>query len=182
MRTFYLSILCAVLASCTNSPVQTNSQIYNSNEGTFVISLPNEMHRFKTDRIEDSFDTNPTNNPNSKTDYRLYFASSPTSCSSDFIGSSQVSDLHNSKWGRVDYFDSPDIINGPLREELPCQPPEISWQLDANGNIIGPALDRGEAYVFCSEKSGKRVLICLSQMTDEPQLAEQIFSTFRWLD
>lgn len=38
----------------------------------------------------------------------------------------------------------------------------------------------GVAYSLCSEKDGKTVVICISQMTDNPQLAEDIFKTFRW--
>ena len=45
-------------------------------------------------------------------------------------------------------------------------------------------------YAFCSEKVGdpasaaddKRVLICISQQTDDPKMAEEIFKTFRWID
>ena len=45
----------------------------------------------------------------------------------------------------------------------------------------GTAAKRAGAYVLCSQKDGKQVLICVSEITDNPQLAEQIFSTFKWL-
>lgn len=38
------------------------------------------------------------------------------------------------------------------------------------------------AYALCSEKNGKTVVICISQVTDDPDLAEQIFETFRWTE
>jgi len=38
------------------------------------------------------------------------------------------------------------------------------------------------AYALCSEKDGKRVVVCIQQMTDNPKLAEEIFSTFRWTE
>lgn len=38
------------------------------------------------------------------------------------------------------------------------------------------------AHAFCSQKNGKTVLICISQITDNPGLAEEIFRTFRWVD
>ncbi|MFA6039392.1 MAG: hypothetical protein WCV62_05590 [Candidatus Peribacteraceae bacterium] len=38
------------------------------------------------------------------------------------------------------------------------------------------------AYAFCTEKEGKQAVICLTQVTDNPQLAEEIFKTFRWTE
>jgi hypothetical protein len=38
------------------------------------------------------------------------------------------------------------------------------------------------AYALCSEHNGKTVVICLSQATDDPKMAEEIFSTFRWTE
>ena len=36
-------------------------------------------------------------------------------------------------------------------------------------------------YILCTENNGRRVAICLQQITDNPGLAEQIFKTFRWV-
>lgn len=44
------------------------------------------------------------------------------------------------------------------------------------------AYEGGAGYALCSEKDGKMVLICISQVTDNPQLAEEIFRTFRWTE
>ena len=69
---------------------------------------------------------------------------------------------------------------------------EIYWTMDFPiefTDICGP--QTGEAiYAFCSEKVGdpasaaddKRVLICISQQTDDPKMAEEIFKTFRWTE
>jgi len=38
------------------------------------------------------------------------------------------------------------------------------------------------AYALCSEKDGKAVVICIQQVTDNPELAEEIFRTFRWVE
>lgn len=38
------------------------------------------------------------------------------------------------------------------------------------------------AYALCSEKDGKVVVICISQITDNSDLAKQIFSTFHWTE
>ncbi|MDD4319841.1 MAG: hypothetical protein PHW10_05990 [Candidatus Peribacteraceae bacterium] len=42
--------------------------------------------------------------------------------------------------------------------------------------------DGGAGYALCSEKDGKTVLICVTQVIDNPDLAKQIFETFRWTD
>jgi hypothetical protein len=42
--------------------------------------------------------------------------------------------------------------------------------------------DNAATYAFCSEKDEKRVVICVSQMTDNPTLAKEIFETFRWTE
>lgn len=36
------------------------------------------------------------------------------------------------------------------------------------------------AYGLCAEKGGKKVLICITQVTKDFALAKQVFSTFRW--
>ncbi|MDP4008101.1 MAG: hypothetical protein Q8P68_02820 [Candidatus Peregrinibacteria bacterium] len=37
------------------------------------------------------------------------------------------------------------------------------------------------AYAFCSKQDEKRVVICISQQTDDPKMAEEIFKTFKWI-
>jgi len=111
---------------------------------------------------------------------------SSNSCSPNVTGVKQPIELPNTGgktfWGKVDYFDSPDSINGGVYPQPVCQPPEISWAMDDQGNLTGPGKDRGEAYVLCAEKDEKRVLICMTQQTDNPSLAKQIFESFRWVD
>lgn len=69
-------------------------------------------------------------------------------------------------WGRPD-FPTPAHRHDPnyleVRKNLKC------------GGLTG-------AFALCAEKEGKAVVVCLSQKTDNPALAEQIFSTFRWTD
>ena len=36
------------------------------------------------------------------------------------------------------------------------------------------------SYILCSEKDDTQVAICISQVTDDPSLANSIFDTFRW--
>ena len=37
-------------------------------------------------------------------------------------------------------------------------------------------------YAFCSEHAGKQVTICISQQTDNPKLANEIFDSFKWTE
>lgn len=46
--------------------------------------------------------------------------------------------------------------------------------------IKGPLAPYSSAYGLCSVRGNETVFLCLMQMTDNPQLAEEIFSTFRW--
>jgi len=36
------------------------------------------------------------------------------------------------------------------------------------------------SYIFCSDKDDVQVAVCISQVTDDPALANSIFDTFRW--
>lgn len=97
-----------------------------------------------------------------------------SSCSPSLTGASQTEPLTaaNGKagWGKVDLFDdlnfeSGDGAYGPLRDVV-CR------------NMPGSGL--AAVYALCSEKDGKTVVICISQMTDNPEQAKEIFETFRW--
>jgi|GEM_PF-4892855 len=82
-----------------------------------------------------------------------------------------------SHWGKVTYWDHP-IKEGV--EDLPstiCTPPEL-W----GEKWYTRTPEQYAAYALCSEKDGKRVVICIQQMTDNPALAEEIFSTFKWTE
>ncbi|MDD4286870.1 MAG: hypothetical protein PHN33_00790 [Candidatus Peribacteraceae bacterium] len=113
----------------------------------------------------------------------LYHSNS-SPCSPDITGASETKELPtpNGKttWGKVDAFDRPNPDFPPGTQPL-CRPPILKWDYDeAKGGVL--RLSNDAAYVLCSEKDGKRVLICISQITDNPALAEQIFMTFRWTD
>ena len=103
----------------------------------------------------------------------------PSSCSPSITGASRTSPLETTSgktnWGRVDAYDTPESLD---REPVLCSPPKVSWLIDAEGN----AKLESSAYALCSEKDGKTVVICIGQMTDNPEMAKQIFETFRWTE
>lgn len=90
-------------------------------------------------------------------------------CTSTLTGASQVNPISNTNgaWGKVDFFKQFTSEGGMIDYEgerpLCAQP--------------GPTTFR---YVFCSQRGERTVVVCINQMTDNPALAEQIFSTFRW--
>lgn len=90
-------------------------------------------------------------------------------CSPSTLGASSAQSLTDANgtttWGKVDYYDI--YWTGDFPHEF-------------DPNLCKPLSSEGVAYALCSEKDGKRVLICISQMTDNPKLAEEIFRTFRW--
>jgi hypothetical protein len=77
-------------------------------------------------------------------------------------------------WGYATY--EVDYANPP-----PCQPPVKKYEPLPSGDWE-KRIDGTTAYALCSEKDGKRVVVCVQQMTDNPKLAKEIFSTFRWTE
>ncbi len=103
----------------------------------------------------------------------------PSECSSSITGISKpekfVGIAGKTEWGRVDAWDIP--MEQPYPNAL-CQPLEIAYQLQDNA----PSIPLHAAYAFCSEYKGKTVVLCVSQMTDNPKMAEEIFKTFKWTE
>ena len=87
-------------------------------------------------------------------------------CSPELTGASETTKLTTAngmaEWGRVNIFDSGGMDFPPDFKDL-CRPPVY-----------------GSAYVFCSEKEEKTVVVCISQVKDDAELAKKIFETFKW--
>ncbi len=72
-------------------------------------------------------------------------------------------------------------MNRAHEDRLFCMPPntdrcteESYWTSGCN--------DGTAAYAFCAEKDGKAVAICIQQMTDDEEMARQIFESFHWTE
>ena len=173
LRLLSIGLVCALLGACTPSsaPSLDNkdiSQRYASPLG-YEIDVPSGYSYAE-------------NAPNNDYFYFGYSIDSPISirtielheigipCTPSLIGVSQPSPLTDAngkaEWGRVTYWDRFPHDVGFSEPEPHCRP--------ASGN--------GNAYALCSEKNGKTVVICISQVTDDPALAKQIFETFRWTE
>jgi len=173
----------AILAGCAKSsqPVVVPSiEELKENTGTSIINhgsgyslrIPHELFVWGSKKFFSTISPpKPGNYPiyqlNAVGDYDVTILDS-LSCSPSLIGASKTQSLPGTNgsttWGKVDFFD---IWKGDYApgEQPRCRP-------------MGG--ENGAGYAFCSEKDGKTVLICISQVTDNPKLAEEIFGTFRW--
>jgi hypothetical protein len=43
-------------------------------------------------------------------------------------------------------------------------------------------LCKGAKYALCADKGDKTVVICISQMKEDPEMAKEIFESFRWTE
>jgi hypothetical protein len=104
-------------------------------------------------------------------------------------------------WGKVDFWENPpsgnqdSAIEPPLcltpapgtRNYFPCTDPDNFYESNAvpcSQQMRRYEIENGmySGYGFCAEKDDKRVVVCIEQITDNPKLAEEIFSTFRWTE
>ncbi len=78
----------------------------------------------------------------------------------------------NGAWGEVTGFRSP---ADPETPEAYCMPQYL---------FMGTTRKQGIAnnYAFCSIKDNKTVVICIDQTKDDPEMAKQIFESFRWTE
>lgn len=98
----------------------------------------------------------------------------PAHCNESITGASVTSEIQNANgkaaWGRVDAWD------GYGRE---------GWEWPDNWQDIKCSKEGtpppASVYALCAEKNGNSVIICINEMTDNPQLAKEIFETFRWM-
>ena len=175
---FILSIISLLLVGCMSPPGTIDMQTYETDSYSFLYP---STAKYTFDRGDGSFTLSNSKEfsfNNLGTDYSIFIHNSNnfTSCSPSITGATQMTPLSESAkktiWGKVDNF-GPYAMPPPL-----CEPPitaktkEEYWSNHES--------DGAGAYVLCSEKDNERVLICISQMTDDPKVAEKIFSTFRW--
>lgn len=101
------------------------------------------------------------------------YPSLSSQCSPSLTGTSQIESLASANakatWGRVNYEDG----YGGEGWQYPYDIKEVVCKIEGTPPPTS-------AYALCSEKDGKTVVICISQMTDNPEQAKQIFETFRW--
>jgi hypothetical protein len=112
------------------------------------------------------------------------YPSLSSECTPSLTGASEMQPLPgtggDTQWGR---FSDTDMTFGGGYPNALCRPPMTnSPKCSKNKEPFIFCDDGSRTYALCSEKDGKTVVICLSQMTDDPAMAEEIFSTFRWTE
>lgn len=102
-------------------------------------------------------------------DYSIHLYSALFSlCSPSLTGASQMTTIPitngKAEWGKTD-------LRELMKQEGYIPPYDTSTVKCGGAPFV---------YAFCSEKDDKTVVICINQQTDNPELAKEIFETFRW--
>jgi hypothetical protein len=186
VRYYYLIFFIFVLTGCgATSPIsKDSSSLYKYTNSTvgYSIELPEQSlvvwnGKQPTDSKNTGFGTYPMLSTPGKDDYKIKIRTSNLSCTPELHGifDTPLNTLTNGdnkiNWGKVNFFEK----FGHMGERVDYEPewPVCPEQIDATESHI---------YALCSEKDGKTIVICISQMTDNPGLAKQIFETFRWTE
>jgi len=153
-----------------------NKEIRHYQNDQYSITLPGNSFILGKDNDNDrvAFQTNATTIEATASDFAMnisYFIDD-TQCDMnmrdvDIIASQRESE-ERKMWGKVNTQSENFITNSfspTSKYPLVCMP--------VNRTIVN-------SYAFCSERDSKQVVICISQVTDNPELAEEIFKTFRW--
>lgn len=190
IRMICVFLACIMVNGCTAitqlSP-QTDRRLFEMSDWShFSIQSPSPFlkHIVRDDGsiALTSFDTSSIKRIPS--DYAVtLFPSISIECSETITGASSTQPLAKTNreilWGKVDAYDRirPDF---PPGSEPFCKPPVLQW--DYNNAEGAMRLSNDAAYALCSTKNGKTVVVCVEQVTDNPKLAEEIFSTFKWTE
>jgi len=178
-------------------------RLYSRNN--YATKIPGDLFYFENSPTESVFVSQYDNSQKEESYLRIEVTEIERLCSPTTIGVSPHSlksirsNGATTIWGKVDFWDDPPTSNdmerdlplcappAPIQrpEYFPCTDPEDFFTSDAipcSVQMRQYEVEHGmySAYALCSEKDGKRVVVCIQQMTDNPKLAEEIFSTFRW--
>ncbi len=167
-KIFPVVVIVISLASCTASSNTTEDSLELSIWPDISLAPKIEMKE-KIIREDGSvaftnYDLMKTTKTGSDLSVYIYHYDKSGQCSGDLLGIWHPQNWTlgvQAIWGRVDYFDTqPDFEKEPL-----CRP-----------------FVNGSAYGFCAEKGNTAVVVCVAQVGNNPQLAEDIFKTFRWME
>ncbi len=184
-RLFSIILISGLLAlvSCSRNTENSTSGCYSNGTDRDVICDLNRGYTFYQPKWVNATDWKERNMNITTYDFPLslqeqnewassgYYLPREITCSPFFTGASVMAMLSaangKAEWGRVDHFD-----NEKMGE----------FETDDQKPICIPPTNKGAAgYALCTEKDGKTVLICISQIKDDPKMAQQIFETFRWV-
>ena len=148
-----------------------------------IFSTRNENHRIADNDSND-------NDLERANEYRIEgFTLIGSSCSpsspsppSFYAGPREATALESANgdasWWR---FTDTEMTSANVEPDQLCKPPAPTGKC-VNRKPFEYCDDGRRVYALCSEKDGKTVVICISQMKDDPELAKQIFETFKWTE
>lgn len=211
MKTVYFTIGLALLLHGCRAVPSPNDQLWHEYANTtyeYSINIPQRAYIPNKDKTKDQiFFGNIKLGENTQDAINIkIIGDNMASCSSQLVGVSTFAKTDNGddiQWGKVDFWDdyfnfgeeglaiqplcSPPIPF-PRKEYFPCgDPPLEKWQenqVPCSVQMRQYEVEHGmySAYALCSERGDKRVVVCVEQLTDDPQLAEEIFRSFRWTE
>jgi hypothetical protein len=167
------SLAITLFSGCTPVIPSPERKIDLSNQSYFSLESPitfeNKYERQDGSIAYANYEA-PKFKPDTK-DILLEIYHPTSSCSPLLTGASEIFSLDatSGSWGKVDFFDQYLSGNGIIDYE-------------GDRPVCAQPGSAEHRYAFCSEKDDRTVIICISQMTDNPELAEEIFSTFRWTE
>lgn len=176
-----LSSLC-LLAGCNQSSrLAVNDSRENKDiSGSYLYEAENFLITIPSDYA----DEHKTGNSiffgyaeDSKTgDSMIAIESLSSVCSPQLDSISEPHQLDNfTSWGKVDPV-GPFVLPPPI-----CQPPILNEHENPDPLETG-SREYGAAYALCSEKNGKTVIVCVTQVKDNSEIAQKIFESFRWTE
>ncbi len=162
------------------SSTTKKTYIYNNYTFQYGVEIPSDFGDKKGNDEKMYFgyaDTSVTG------DVLISFIADSSPCSPSLTGVSQTTDLPGTGgktvWGR--FADAEMMAVNAYPDQL-CHGPPPSEKCADRHEPFQFCDDGSRTYALCSEKAGKTVVICISQQTDNPALAKQIFETFRWTE
>lgn len=157
-----------LLGACNIINIQDPNNSGNYSTESYSVSAPsNYSYAERAPSDEYFYFGYPDTNPSGLRAVEIYDFNK---CPNLGISQLQFSKSQNASWGRIDAWDTSNIPGFETSDELwdsPCK------------NIGYP--ESHTIYAFCAEKDGKAVAICIQQMTDDEEMAKQIFESFRWI-
>jgi len=163
------NIPAAISTSSSSSDLLSESIEYCSPDLSYCLSYSNSLEQQIGEQDFPVFTTRKSHREFEHEDYYVQLYESSPSCSPSSLGISQpevdeVKDGESVMWGKVDAY---------LGDMYPVPEP--------NCMVNPPYTQMAVSYMLCAEKMGKRVAICVMQVTDDQEAAEEIFSSFRWV-
>ncbi len=177
------------LAGCSPNSIQQNNNA-SSSSGSLMQS-PSEWYRYDNDRYMYSVKVPSVviSHNTSMDDYAgfgtfsildrkpgpqdftigIQGLSRSSPCSPSLTGASHTTPLQNangeSEWGKVDVFELQRLEG---------------WQPEYDLSTVLCTSSLPVVYALCSTNGENTVVMCISEQTDNPALAKQIFETFQW--